>query len=533
MSDHVGSLCLVLHAHLPYVRHPEYDSFLEEDWLFEAVCETYIPLLMMMDGLSRDGVDFRLTMTLTPPLLSMFADPLLQFRTRRHIESLIELSQREVARTSGQGQFEALARMYLEHFQRCLTVFDGCGGNLAVEFKRFRDAGNLEVVTCGATHGFLPLMAHQPEAVRAQIQVAAQHYAEVFGEGPAGIWLPECGYYPGHEQYLAEAGIRYFFTEAHGILFGTPRPRYGTFAPVLCPDHPVAVFGRDLESSKQVWSAAEGYPGDFAYREFYRDVGYDLDYSYVRPFLGPLGERKNLGLKYYRITGPDSEIDLGHKLPYDPAAARRRAAEHAGNFLFNRTQQMQHGRDALGRPPLIVAPYDAELFGHWWWEGPMFLDFLFRKIHFDQHAVRVTTPSEYLDANPVLQKVQPELSSWGYKGFAEFWLNETNDWIYRHLHQAAERMTYLARRFGSPDDLQRRALNQCARELLLAQSSDWAFIMKTGTMVEYARKRTGDHLTRFERLFLGLEHGGLSETYLSDCEQRDNLFPNIDYRVYA
>lgn len=532
VSEPAGSLCLVLHAHLPYVRHPEHESFLEEDWLFEAVGETYIPLLTVMDGLARDGVDFRLTFSLTPPLLSMFRDPLLQARTRRHIEGLVELSEREIHRLRGDAAFAPLAAMYRDHFRGCLAVLERCGGDLSREFQRFLDGGYIDIITCGATHGFLPLMAHQPETVRAQIQVAANHYESVFGRRPEGIWLPECGYYPGHERFLAEAGIRFFFVEAHGVLFGSPRPRYGTFAPVLCPDHPVAVFGRDLESSKQVWSSEEGYPGDAVYREFYRDVGYDLDYDLVAPFLGGDGSRKNLGLKYYRITGPRATTDLGSKQPYDPAAARERAAEHAGNFLFNRRLQMEYVERALGRKPIIVAPYDAELFGHWWWEGPQFLDFLFRKVHFDDMGVAVTRPSDYLRENPVLQRVQPEFSSWGYKGYAEFWLNGANDWIYRHLHQAGERMIYLARRFEQPSDLERRALNQCARELLLAQASDWAFIMKTGTMVEYAVKRTSDHLGRFERLFMGLEHGGLDEPFLADCEARDNLFPEIDYRVY-
>ena len=532
MSEHVGSLSIVLHAHLPFVRHPEYDYFLEEDWLFEAACETYIPLINMMDGLAADGVPFRLTMSLTPTLLSMFCDSLLQNRLRRHIVERIDLSEREIDRTKGQPAYNALAQMYFQHFQKCLEVFDRSGGNLANAFRVHLDGGGLEVITCGATHGFFPLMAHQPETVRAQIQVAANHHEEVLGRRPAGIWLPECGYYPGHEQFLAEAGIKFFFIEAHGVLFGSPRPKFGTFAPVLCPNAPVAAFGRDVESSKQVWSAAEGYPGDFAYREFYRDIGYDLDYAYVRPYLGPLGERKHLGLKYHRITGPSETTDLGAKEPYDPALARERAAEHAANFLFNREQQMRYAAQVLNHKPLVVSPYDAELFGHWWWEGPMFLDMVFRKAHYDQTAVKVTTPSEYLADNPLLQKVQPELSSWGYRGFAEFWLNETNDWIYRHLHQAGERMVHLARRFADPTEVERRALNQCARELLLGQASDWAFILRTGTMVEYARKRTSDHLARFERLFYGLEHGSLDIPFLEECEWRDTIFPNIDYRVY-
>ena len=532
MSQPIGQFALVLHAHLPYIRHPEYDSFMEEDWLFEAACETYIPLIRVMDNLVNDGVYFRLTMSLTPPLLSMFRDELLQQRLRRHIEMLLELCEQELHRTRTEPEFQKLVYYYRDHFRSCLQILDRGGVDLSVEFRKLQEAGVLEIITCGATHGFLPLMIHQPEAVRAQITVAADHYESALGCRPRGIWLPECGYYPGHEQYLAEAGINFFFVEAHGILLGSPRPMYGTFAPVKCPDYPVAAFGRDMISSKQVWSSQEGYPGDYNYREFYRDVGFDLDLDYVRPYLGGDGTRKNLGLKYYKITGPGTEIGLGDKLPYNPEAAREKAAEHAGNFLFNREQQLRHANQALGTVPLVVSPYDAELFGHWWWEGPMFIDYLFRKMHFDQDAVQPITPSEYLHDNPVLQEVQPEFSSWGYKGYAEFWLNESNDWVYRHLHVAAERMIHLARRHQQPSDVERRALNQCARELLLAQASDWAFILQTGTTVEYARKRTSDHLARFDILFNGLEHGGLDMSALEDAEWRDNIFPDIDYAVY-
>lgn len=533
MSEPVGSLCLVLHAHLPYVRHPEYESFLEEDWLFEAVCETYIPLIRMMDGLLDDGVEFRLTLSLTPTLLSMFGDELLQQRCRAHVVMLLKLAGRELERLAGDDDFEPLARMYEQHYTDCLNLLDRCGGDLTREFRRLLDTGRLEVITCGATHGFLPLMATVPEAVRAQIRIAADHYEEVLGRRPQGIWLPECGYFPGHERYLAEAGIQYFFTEAHGVLFGDPRPRYGTFAPVLCPDWPVAAFGRDLESSKQVWSAHEGYPGDFDYREFYRDVGWDLDYNYVKPYLGGAGHRKNLGLKYYRITGSSPPIGLGDKEPYRPEWARHKAGEHAGNFMWCREQQMSHVGGQLGIQPLVVAPYDAELFGHWWWEGPMFLDALFRRLHFDQDRVRPITAPEYLREHPVLQKVQPEQSSWGYKGYAEFWLNPNNDWIYRHLHQAAEQMVSLAGQYATPSDSERRALNQCARELVLAQASDWAFILQTRTVVEYARKRTSEHLQRFARLAEMLVRGTIDEGFLGYCEWKDNIFPHLDYRVYT
>lgn len=527
-NNEKGYFCLMLHAHLPYVRHPEHESFLEEDWLYEAITETYIPLINVFEGLVRDNVDFRVTMSLTPPLISMLTDPLLQNRYLRHLGKLIELASREVERTVWQPAFHHLALMYKDQFLNARHVFeDVYGKNLVNAFKKFQDMGKLEIITCGATHGFLPLADMYPEAVRAQVKVAASHYEKHLGRRPRGIWLPECGYHPGHEEYLKAEGIRFFFTDAHGLLYGSPRPRYGVFAPAYTPAG-VACFARDLESSKQVWSAEEGYPGDYEYREFYRDVGWDLEYDYVRPYISSDGKRKNIGIKYYKITGRGDR-----KEPYNPHRAREKAAEHAGNFMFNRMKQVEFLNDYLKRKPIIVSPYDAELFGHWWWEGPMWIDFLIRKLHYDQDAIRMVTPSEYLEENPRQQVLTPSMSSWGYKGYSEVWMEGSNDWIYRHLHQTMERMTWIARNRPDSYGLERRALNQMAREVLLAQSSDWAFIMKTGTMVEYARKRTRDHCARFTRLFDDVQGGRIDEGWLADIEYKDNIFPDIDYRVYA
>lgn len=526
----LGYLSLVLHAHLPFVRHPEYDDFLEEDWLYEAITETYIPLLEVFDGLERDGVDWRLTMSVTPTLAAMLSDPLLQYRYVRHIDNLIALARKEIERTRWQPEFNHLARMYHDRFQRARHVFvTQYGNNLLHGFRRFFEAGKLEIITCGATHGFLPLMTQNRNAARAQVEVGAREFHRHFGRRPQGIWLPECGYAPGVDELLREAGIRYFFTDTHGVLFSEPRPKFGVYAPILCPGTQVAALARDTESSKQVWSALEGYPGDSNYRDFYRDVGFDLDYEYLKPHLHQTGIRSHLGIKYYKITGRTD-----HKLVYDPHAALDKAAEHAGNFMFNREKQVEWLSGAMdGRPALIVAPYDAELFGHWWFEGPDWINFLLRKIHFDQQTIKTITIPEYLDRHSKLQVSQPSYSSWGFKGYCEVWLEGSNDWIYPHLHETADRMVELARQYTTPTALQRRALNQAARELLLAQSSDWAFIMKTGTMVEYANQRTHVHVVNFNHLYEQLRVNEIDEHWLSEIERRHNLFPDLDYQVYA
>ncbi|MBM3287338.1 MAG: DUF1957 domain-containing protein [Candidatus Eisenbacteria bacterium] len=531
MGMEKGYLCLVLHAHLPYVRHPEHEDFLEEDWLFEALTETYIPLVRVFERLLNDGIHFRLTMSITPPLAGMLSDGVLQERYLRHIEKLIDLSEREMERTRWLPEFHPLAVHYNRLFKEARETFeDRYHRNLLSAFRSFQDAGALDILTCGSTHGFLPLMLGNRTWWRGQIVTAARDYQRHFGRPPKGIWLPECGYEEGLEDVLREAGIKYFFTDTHGILHASPRPKYGVFAPILTRAG-VAAFGRDLESSKSVWSAKEGYPGDSNYREFYRDVGWDLDYDYVRPYLHKDGNRCNLGIKYYRITGPGT-----HKEPYNFDWAREQAAVHAGNFMFNRERQVEHLHALLGRAPIIVSPYDAELFGHWWYEGPQWIDFLLRKIAYDQKTISTITPWEYLDRHPVNQVATPSASSWGYKGYAEVWLSGANDWIYPHLHAAAERMVELASRYRSGtggNALLDRALRQAVRELLLAQSSDWAFIMKMGTMVSYAVQRTREHISNFNKLYHDILSNRIDEWWLSTIEGKNNIFPEIDYTVYA
>ncbi|HEY0790699.1 MAG TPA: 1,4-alpha-glucan branching protein domain-containing protein [Chthoniobacterales bacterium] len=524
-----GYLALVLHAHLPFVHHPEYPEFLEEDWLYEAITETYVPIWQVLEGLVRDGVPFQLTMSLTPTLCAMLDDELLRDRYLRYLDRAIRLSRSEIDRTQHQPEYNHLARLYHSRFLEIREIYvERLQRDLVQAFRRFQDLGVLEIIACAATHGFLPLMEQTPEAVRAQVLIGRDRYVRSFGRPPRGIWLPECAYFQGLEKVLAEAEIRWFILDAHGLMFGHPRPRYAIYAPCFTPAGP-AVFSRDRESAKQVWSAREGYPGDPAYRDFYRDIGFDLDLDYLRPFLPPDGQRKNTGIKYHRITGRTTQKEV-----YVPGWAQGAADWHAGDFMNSRAKQLQHLVDVTQIEPIVVSPFDAELFGHWWYEGPQFLNLFIRKAVYDQQEFRLITPSGYLERHDTLQVVTPSPSSWGHKGFWEVWLDEANAWIYPHLHAAARRMIESARAAeAKPAKWKARMLQQMGRELLLAQASDWAFLMKTGTARDYAAKRTRDHLLRFTRLYDHLKGGTMDEAFLNNCEYRDNLFPDLDWKYYA
>jgi 1,4-alpha-glucan branching enzyme len=539
----MGHLALILHAHLPFVRHPEHEHFLEEDWFFEAVTESYIPLLRMMQRLVDDSVPFKVTMSLTPTLCAMLQDQLLRERYVRHLDALIDLTAREQKRNRKHPQVREIADFYFALFSENRGLFvDEWKCDLLSVFRNLRDTGGLEIIASAATHGLLPILQQQtPQAGRAQVLIGRDVYVDLFGEGPNGFWLPECAYAPGLESPLHEANIRWFILDAHGLLFGKPRPRRAIYAPCYTSAGPAA-FARDRDSSRQVWSAHEGYPGDPAYRDFYRDVGFDLPMEH----LGPIAResRKFSGVKYHRITGRGDEKQL-----YDRAAAEKAAAKHASHFLEQRRQQLRDISES-GLDPIVVAPFDAELFGHWWFEGPIFLEQFIRQAA-NERDFSLTTPREYLAAYPTQQIVEPAASTWGEDGHLAVWLDPSNAWIYPHLHAAARKMTELAQDAstgaGQPFRLPNepsaggvsalqftdRVLKQLARELLLAQSSDWAFLMKTGTAPEYATKRTIDHLARFNRLHDQFVTNKVDEEFLRDCEWRDNLFPNVNWRYYV
>jgi 1,4-alpha-glucan branching enzyme len=523
-----GFLALLLHAHLPFVRHPEHEEFFEEDWLYEAVLETYIPLLQMLRKLAAEKTPFQLTFTLTPSLCAMLRDQLLIERTARYIEQRRELAAREIERTAGDAAMNAVARFYLERFTDAQAFYEKeLSRDIVAAFAQLQEEGYVEIITCAATHGFLPLMESFPEAIRAQILIGRDYHKECFGRDPAGIWLPECAYVPGLDRILREANIRWFVVDAHGVMYGEPRPRFAIFSPYHTPGGP-AVFGRDRESSRQVWSSRDGYPGDPAYRDFYRDIGKDLPEDYLHTVLANVGHRRNTGIKYHRITGSeDKEI-------YRRDWAMGAADSHASHFVQSRTQQIGHLADNLPIEPIVLSPYDAELFGHWWYEGPEFLDLVIRKAAYDQQTFAFTTPTRYLAEHPTQQLLTPSASSWGNKGYWEVWLDRSNSWIYPHLHAAARRMTEAVRiNLKTRSRFVQRTLRQMARELLLAQSSDWAFLMKTGTATDYATRRTKDHILRFTRLHEMLQSGTRDEELLAACEARDNLFPNLNWRYYA
>ena len=515
-----GDLALVLHAHLPYVHSREPGS-LEEDWYFEALLESYLPLLDALEAAAADPSQRpRLSLGLSPTLLSLLSNPLLAERFGPWLAVRLQLLDRAPASCG-------LARADLaRQLAQTLANWRACGANLVPRFRRLQEQGVLDLLTCAATHGYLPLLRDRPEAVRAQLITAVREHERLLGVRPQGIWLPECAYYEGLDQLLVACGLRYAVLDGHGLLHGLPRPRYGVYAPICSPAG-MAFFGRDSEATLPVWSARDGYPGQAAYREFHRDLGWDLDAQDLAA--AGIGCPRPLALKLHRVSGRDCPLE--GKQPYDPAAASALTAEHAGDYLAGRAAQLAGLAGAMARRPLLVAPFDAELFGHWWYEGPQFLQALFRQAA--GSGVSLVTLRETLSRGDALQVCQPSPSSWGQGGYHNYWLNDSNAWVVPEWHRASTAMVEQVNR-GVGSTRARDLLNQAARELLLAQSSDWSFILRAGTTTDLARERIHRHLERYWRLMAAIDAGtDPPPDWLAAVQAEDSLFPLVNAADWA
>jgi 1,4-alpha-glucan branching enzyme len=550
---------LALHSHLPYVlRHGRWPH--GSDWLCEAALDSYLPLLEKADELAARGIRVPITIGISPVLANQLADP--QFAAELDAFIVQRLAACEEARRSlpqsGDGALLPVVDFWESRFRRLRARFEADGRDIVSAFARLEAAGHLEVMTCAATHGYLPLLARD-ESVRLQLSLARAEHRRLFGREPAGCWLPECAYRPrgwwepaadaphpgpraGIEEHLGDAGFRYFFTDAHlaqaGSALGgyaevpigaerfdaarrdpsryrgdaawrTPYRAYLVGSAGAGAAHRVAALVRDPRSSMQVWSRQLGYPGDGWYLEFHKI-------------------RWPGGLKFWRVTRPNS--DLGEKRPYDPSAALAQVAMHASHFASILAGVQRSGEG--GAEGLIAAPFDTELFGHWWFEGVEFLAAVYRNLG-DQPGVRAVTASEHLDRHPPRVALELAQGSWGAGGDDGMWLNEKTEWTWRRLWRLEDRFWNVApQALGSAEA--RPLLAQAARELLLAQASDWQFIITTGAVTDYAERRFALHADDTERLIVALEaaaDGGAvpeeARRMAEELEHRDALFPDV------
>ena len=572
----LGSFTFVLHSHLPYVlSHGKWPHGTE--WACEAAAETYIPLLNVFHRLLEENIEPRVTIGLTPVLCEMLSDSDFLEEFAAYLQTKIEAARdnaREFAALE-QTHFRDNALFWENWYSAIARDFDDTyKRDIVGAFRDLQDGGHLEIITSAATHGYLPLLGTD-ESVQAQIRVGVQTYKKHFGRAPRGIWLPECAYRPryewsapvgenptpklrkGIEEFLAENGIKYFIADAHLLAGGTPIGAYADrfnalkmlfdnaaaqhetaqietapreYSPmqvynvasseVAQQNAPVAVFSRHEKTALQVWSGDHGYPGE----------GYYLDF-HKKHFPG--------GHRLWRVTS--SQADLAEKLPYEPDKIAHYAQSHADHFVGLVTESLREYSQAHdGKSGLVCAPYDAELFGHWWFEGPQWLYRTLKKMA-QAPEINLTTCGAYLDENPTRETVRLPEGSWGEGGFHFIWLNENTDWTWREIYKCEAEMTRLAREYSQHENPKlQEILAQCARELLLMESSDWQFLISTISARDYAELRIAGHINDFgslaamtDKVARGEHLSNGEDTLLENVQQRDRAFQNIDVALWA
>jgi 1,4-alpha-glucan branching enzyme len=520
-----GALSFVLHGHLPYARSQGRWPHGEE-WIHEAASTTYMPLLVALTDLAERGARFQLTIGLTPILMEQLGDETVRANFEEYLADRQERAESDKIRfaQSGQAREERVAARYAELFAGVLDAFrNRFNRDIVGGFAALQRSGHVELMVSAATHGYLPLLS-RASSIAAQLQVGIEAYERHTGATPKTIWLPECAYRPAHnglpgiEEFLQAQGLNLFFTEVealHEAVFADGSPGVPTtFLPYRIASSPVNVVARNERVREQVWSRWEGYPGERDYREFHRKDAVS-------------------GLWYWRITGED--VDLGAKDLYEPSWAAQRVEEHAGHFVGVVEDEMASWRREHAEPGIICAAYDAELFGHWWFEGVQWLARVLDLMG-GSRTVATSSAGSFVAENPATQAVHLPESSWGRYHNDFTWNNADTAWMWPIVHERERRMEGLVARYPSAGGATRAALNQAARELLLLESSDWPFLVTTGQASEYATKRFKAHVRRFDRLTEHLANGtaetSAARHLLDRLERLDNPFPQIDYRVF-
>lgn len=559
----LGAFTFVLHTHLPYARLAGRWPHGEE-WIHEAATETYIPLLETLYDLKDEGVNFHITFDITPVLAEQLVDPDVLAHLDQYLDDRIAAAEKDIAYFQAPESEDitlfGLAVWYKAWFKRIKASFTTrFERDIIGAFRRLQDDGCIEIITSAATHAYLPLLARD-SSIDAQIKTAIQSHTRLFGRAPTGIWLPECAYRPayvtesgqqrpGLEQVLAENGLKFFFSETHTVTGGQPvgvaagevigpysyiKRRYAIPAnpALVVPERPattykpyfvsdtsdsaaeghsnVVVIGRNNRTGMQVWSADQGYPGDFDYREFHKKAG-------------------TSGIQYWRVTGVG--VDLGEKDAYHPDWADYKIDQHAEHFTNLVGDLLREYQNKTGEAGLITSNYDTELFGHWWFEGVLWLGKVLRYLA-SRPEIELTTVGDYLKNHPPTETLMIPEGSWGSNGTHFTWDNIETHWMWEPIAEAERRMEMLVASFETTSDDELTVLRQTARELLLLQSSDWPFLVTTGQAREYAIQRFSQHLERFNKLADSLEKGKPDTQLAAEYWELDKIFPDIDYHWF-
>lgn len=506
-------LAFVLHMHLPWVLgHGTWPH--GEDWLAEAVTHCYLPLLGAFRRLADRGRRHLATVSVTPVVGAMLAD-------RRGAAAVDRYLAERTKAAWESRKVHPLALWWHGEFERLRALWDAFDHDLVRALADLAEREAIELSTSAGAHLYLPL-AHSSKTIRLALRAGRELHRELFGFDPRGCWMPECAYRPGgpwrhpvtgaseenragNEDFLREQGLAWTVLDSHLVRAGDPAFPYGSDLspeevvepagphprPYWIRQSPVAAFLRDARSAAQVWSRHGGYPGAGDFLDFHK-------------------RQWPSGLRLWRVTG--AEVDLGDKLVYWPDLARERALQQAEHFVA-----LTAGLDGMDGG-VICAPFDMELFGHWWFEGPIWLERVL-ELTAPSERIAATTPARELEARPALRRAFFDEGSWGAGGDHRVWVNPQTDWFWHELGDL-ERRAFAAARWGGSRKWRRGILNQ----LLLAAASDWPFLVTMGTGGDYASERFREHASRLREL---VELGPRARV-LPSWVDADLPFPDIE-----
>ena len=568
--EKLGSFSLVLHSHLPWVLNhgiwPHGTS-----WVNEAAAETYIPLLMELYKLIDEGYHPKLTIGITPVLCEML-------RHHSFIEGFMDYLHEKISaalhdhENFTENKYKIgrirLTKWWEDFYERVRENFvHRYHRDIIGAFKKLQDDGLIDIITCGATHGYNPLLSKET-SIDAQFKTAVDNYKHHFGRAPTGAWLPECAYRPGYrwknplreeeeydrpgiEYFLAKNGLKYFFIDTSLLLGGKSQGVYAARFPLLkelwkqfaaqyeeiptsfeksqyeaylvstdpSTKSPVGFFTRDEKTGIVVWSGEHGYPGCAEYLDFHK-----------KHYPG--------GLRYWKVTGP--KVDLGEKMLYWPDDLPGKLDENANHYVNLVKDILRDYKNKFEKPGIIVAPYDCELFGHGWFEGNWWLARVLRWLE-DDPEVELTNTRLYIEKNPPNKVVQIIEGSWGQGSSHWVWLNEWTTWTWKLIYDAESKCEEIIARYkDSEDEHLLKILKQLARELLLLESSDWQFLITTWSARDYAENRVALHYENFTRLYDMASAYGQGKNvdegewhFLGTLESADGIFKDIDLEPFA
>jgi 1,4-alpha-glucan branching enzyme len=463
----VGSCCLVLHSHLPWLSgHGSWP--VGEEWLYQAWSQSYLPVTQLIGRLAAEGRRDLLTLGVTPVLAAQLDDSY----TLRQMHTWLGFWQLRAEGLAGRREdtLRELAGYEFSRATAALADFEQHwrhGGSPVL--RALADSGAVQLLGGPLTHAFQPLL--RDPVARFALNAGLDDHGLRFGVRPGGIWAPECGYRPGLEQLYATAGVTSFLVDGPTLRTAGRT----TAAAWTVADTDVVVFARDEELTHRVWSPESGYPTGPDYRDFH---------TYDHPS----------GIKPARVTSAATAPDA--KAPYDPDQARSAAIRDADQFVTRVRDRLGALAAELGRPGLTVVAVDTELFGHWWHEGPVFLEHVLRRL--PEAGVQLTTLHGAAAAGHVGGRVDLGPGTWGTGNDDRTWAGQQ---VADLVDLGGRIQEDLLAAMDEPDAdgrARRPDLDQLAREAMLTLSSDWAFMVSNDNAADYARARAFGHAAAFD-----------------------------------